>query len=277
MLSPNEVLVYVVSLHDHASRIDEATPMLVPTEVTQAERFLVPEARRRFILCRTALRRLLGALLGVQPRDVPIGYGKWGKPHLISKQTPAFHFNVSHSYDWGLVALARKPLGVDLEIFDARTKPRLLVDQLFNERERQAWEALPVDDQVEAILDAWVSKEALLKALGIGISEGLAAVTLPIPAPDRFHPLAIDPNLLLHLEDDGSCRFGAWIDKTHWRIEKLLLEEWTSPLSLHAEEPTSVAELPKIFSRVAVLSEIDKVHLLRYEDLLWRDLSPEPL
>ncbi|MCR9292640.1 MAG: 4'-phosphopantetheinyl transferase superfamily protein [bacterium] len=200
---------------------------LSPEERHRAERFVTAELRSRFVVCRGRLRQWLGEQLGCPPAEVQFGYEQLGKPYLRSPQPTkgmaALHFNVSHSADRGLIALAPCAVGVDIEVVSRRMNLQAIAGQLISPRERPAWESMPAPQRCDQLLRIWVCKEALLKAMGLGIAEGLRKVSLELPIPETgvFVPEHVDPTLQLQLEEDGSCSRNAWMEPGAWRLRWL--------------------------------------------------------
>ncbi|MCA9133290.1 MAG: 4'-phosphopantetheinyl transferase superfamily protein [Planctomycetales bacterium] len=219
-----EANVFVVPLSVNEAQYADYERLLNGEERARADRFLLPELRRRFVACRGRLRSLLAEATASSASELRFVYQQWGKPTLPRpRQRAELHFNVSHSQEWALIALAQSPLGVDFEFAQERLNPRALAAQILSPEERPAWDGLPPSDRALATLPLWVCKEALLKALGLGIAEGLQQVSFPLPLPREgaFAPRAIDASLQLHLEDDGSCRTNHWIDSRAWRVQFL--------------------------------------------------------
>jgi 4'-phosphopantetheinyl transferase len=219
----HEAIVFSFSLDAPENEYVALEKTLNAEEIARADRFLLPQLRWRYVVCRGRLRKIIGAALGLPPAEVNFQYEQWGKPKLAGAAFPALHFNVSHSQGWGLIALARTSLGVDLEIPNDRINYRAIVSQVLSPQERQAWDRLPGRTRDEAVMQLWVCKESLLKAMGLGIAEGLQQVSFPLPLPleHEFAPERIDPSLQLHLDDDGSCRSNHWIDANAWRMRML--------------------------------------------------------
>lgn len=113
-------------------------------------------------------RLLLHELLrrqGVQfSQPLRMAYGKDGKPALAD--FPAWHFNVSHSGDWVVCALAQCPVGVDLQ----EERPlRVSLYHYFTPMEQEMLQSLPEN----AFFDLWVMKEAYGKCTGEGLLPAL--------------------------------------------------------------------------------------------------------
>ncbi len=221
--SLNEVVVFRVNLQVGATAYEACEGLLGRDEVARADRLLGAELRRRFVVCRAALRRILAAALGGQPEALRFGYERWGKPHVAGSAPGPVHFNVSHSGEQALIGLAGSPIGVDVELRANRLPHRAIVRQVLSDLERAAWEQLPASQRLTAAVELWVCKEALLKAMGLGIAEGLQEVSLPLPIPQReaFPPQQIEPSLQMHIDDDGTCRATGWTDARTWRVRLL--------------------------------------------------------
>src|SRR5262245_26972367 len=110
----DEVRVWVVPLDAPPVASDELLACLTSDEQSRAERYNVAHARQQFVIGRGLLRRLLGHCLGVDPVEVAINYSGAGKPVLADTST-GLHFNVTHTNGLALLALARRPVGVDVE------------------------------------------------------------------------------------------------------------------------------------------------------------------
>lgn len=215
----------------HPDEYHRAFEALTPDEQSRADRFVFDEVRRRFVVCRYRVRQLLAKLLEIVAADVRFAYSQWGKPRLadsMQKHASASGrvlpvcFNISNSGDLGVLAVSRSPVGVDVEVLERRFSHRSIESQVVSPKERDGWDQIKAVDRDDAMMRLWVCKEALLKAMGLGIAEGLQQVSFPLPIPhEPFVPLGIGPELLMHLDDDGTCRMNDWIDCDCWRLQML--------------------------------------------------------
>ena len=135
-------------------------------ERARAARFATPVLQRRFVAAHAALRQLLGWAAGVDPATLRVEADRQGKPVLADH--PQLHFSLSHCGGQALVALARAPLGVDIEAMIQRDVA-LLAEQILSPAERGRWLQRPAAEQARALTEAWTGKEALLKACGFGL------------------------------------------------------------------------------------------------------------
>ena len=96
---------------------------------------------------------------------------EFGKPYL--KAHSEFHFNYSHSQDYFALASSHgvQDIGVDIEQLDRKVRFEALAKHAFHFDEYQQWKAL--DEDIEYWFKVWTTKEAVLKASGLGIRIGL--------------------------------------------------------------------------------------------------------
>lgn len=132
----------------------------------------------------TAAHSLLGKLLmryaGLD-RAPEIARTERGKPYAPA--IAHIDFNLSHARDHVLIAVAcHQPLGVDLERVDRRIEIVDLARRYFARAEADALEALSEAVRPAAFLRLWTCKEAVLKAIGEGLSFGLDRVAFTIDA-----------------------------------------------------------------------------------------------
>lgn len=155
-----------------------AWPDLTLAECARAARYRQVADRARFAQARAASRRLLAARIGCRPADVPLVLDAHGKPHVDLPGAPLF--NVSHAGGQALIALAEADvvaqLGVDIEWHDADADVDAVLELAFTDAERDAVRFAA--DRRQAIYARWVGKEAVLKAVGVGIGEHLRDVTI---------------------------------------------------------------------------------------------------
>lgn len=120
------------------------------------------------------LRHVLAFYTSQAPDRIDLVSAPGGKPVLAPvdagcKEDGTWHFNLSHSGDALLIAVAREPLGVDIERVRSLSAPERLARRVFSPRELRTLEELPASRQPRALLQAWTGKEAVLKARGVGL------------------------------------------------------------------------------------------------------------
>jgi 4'-phosphopantetheinyl transferase len=174
---PGHVHVWSVWLDSSEARVDEFAATLSSDEVERASRFRFDRHRRRYICGRGALREILGEYLGADPHALTFAYGTHGKPSLRSHPAKGVSFNVSHSEDLALIAVAsgQIELGVDVEAERSMPDGDDIASRFFAPSEVERLRGLPAALRERAFFECWTRKEAYLKALGDGLARPLDA------------------------------------------------------------------------------------------------------
>lgn len=115
------------------------------------------------------LRGLLGAYLGTPPSSLVFGYGAHGKPEL--RCDGGLCFNLSHSGDVAVLALAHAEVGVDVERVRDDVEVSRVAARVFPASDCDRLRAVPADQRLRAFFAGWTRREACLKAVGSGWSE----------------------------------------------------------------------------------------------------------
>ena len=187
------VTVWQVDLDACRRHLPAHLHLLSSDELGRAKRFRSAVHRDWFIACRVALRLVLGARLAMRPGRLRFRYGPSGKPELGSVPT-GIRFNVSHTHGRALIAVAsRFDIGVDIEREAPVPDWKGLSALVFSDQERRA--LAEAGDKPGAFLRVWTRKEAVLKALGIGLSGSPADLTVS---------LGHEPAIITNLAEGGS-------------------------------------------------------------------------
>jgi 4'-phosphopantetheinyl transferase len=151
-----------------------ARALLNDDERARADRLIHPDLGARFTLARAALRRVLGAVTGRDPASLTFTSGPHGKPHLAGTAPP---FNLSHSGNLAILAVSPGPeVGIDIERIDPRRATADLAARFFSPAENVALAATPEGEpRTAAFFRIWSRKEAVIKALGEGLTCPLAS------------------------------------------------------------------------------------------------------
>ena len=177
-LPAGEVHVWRARLDQPAATAHQLAQTLCGDEQSRAERFRFERDRTRFVVGRGALRAILSRYLGSCPQRIHFHYGDYGKPALVQGNV---HFNLAHSQDLALYAVARdQEIGVDLECIRPIAEIDQIVGRYFSARERAVFRVFPAHQIPEVFLRFWVCKEAYLKAVGHGLSGPLDMVEVSL-------------------------------------------------------------------------------------------------
>jgi 4'-phosphopantetheinyl transferase len=190
-LSADRLDVWAVRLDKGRGLLDKLAPTLSAAERQRAGQFRLDEPRQRFVVTRAALRMLLGKYLGMSASGVTLENDPHGKPRLASgSAADDVRFNVAHSGELALIAVtAGCEVGVDVE----RVRPVHHADHIarryFHPVEMQAILSAGPSARDTIFMRCWTGKEAVLKAIGSGVTGALASFRVPT---DEFDTAWVD-------------------------------------------------------------------------------------
>lgn len=222
----NEVHVWMIRASAYYNDDPRATALLSADERQRATKFRFEKDRRLYIAAHAGLRAVLAGYLRVVEDEIHLVTGLHGKPLLAHPGGSGLEFNLSHSHEVALIAVARnKAVGVDVEFVKRDFAFQEVAGRFFTEKEVVALRALPQALQIEAFFKCWSSKEAFLKAKATGLSGKLDEVQ--ISTQDGF--VKIEANVpgwsLLELE------------KAHGYEAALVIQGGAVPIRCYRWEP----------------------------------------
>ncbi len=142
-----------------------------------------PEMRKRFIMSRKMRNECLKKWVpAVETEKNP-----WGKPQLKPHTNPhQIHFNISHTTGCILLAIGPTELGVDAENTLRTVAFKSLTRKHFHPEEQ---DLLRNEQTPQRFIQFWTCKEALAKALGVGVYRSFHNTIVH----DQPHPHIIQP------------------------------------------------------------------------------------
>ncbi len=129
-----------------------------------------------------------------------------GKPYVLNR--PDFHYNLSHSGNWVVLAFGGSPVGVDVEQIRPDSDTEALARRFFTPQEQRFLkESAP--NHRQRFFEIWTKKESFLKYLGIGLKKDLRSFSVLDPEPGiRFFTQILPGGYFLSLcttEEDWQC------------------------------------------------------------------------
>lgn len=209
------VAVVHVDLAPDAASEERAWSWLDEEERLRWQRFQNEGARRRYARCRASLRSLLCTALDCSNQSLAFDATAHGKPYATVRGVPTpVSFNVSHSGQHGLIALARGgQVGVDVEEPVSHRRLDVLIAGILSPLEQAELAAAAGHRKLRLFLRLWTIKEALSKAHGMGLSLDVSGFEVPQNMRDgdkrgvfRFSHM---PDVAWKLENIGTGQFEA--------------------------------------------------------------------
>ena len=177
----DEIGVLHVDLTPDPDREESAVACLDQEDLSRFRKYWHPAPRRRFVLCRAALRSVVSSQLGCRNEQLAFEVDTYEKPFAVVQGAPApISFNVSHSGNHGLIAFAPQGrLGIDVEERVPRDDMDGLIESVFGPDERADLASAHADQKLDLFFSFWTMKEALIKALGMGLYTDISAFQVP--------------------------------------------------------------------------------------------------
>ncbi len=167
--------------------------LLNSEEQARAQRYYFAKDRARFIAARSILKKILSRYLQVAPESLQLQKNAHGKPELVDY--PFLQFNLSHSHGIALYAITlERPVGVDIEYRDDKHDVDAIAKRFFTAQEYAAIKDLSAIKKQQQFYNLWTCKEALIKALGIGLAYSLAKVEVRITPNQSAELFALHDN-----------------------------------------------------------------------------------
>jgi len=176
----NDIHIWVVDLDVWNLSCLEAVQELSESEAKKAGRFHFKIHQDRYVKGRFMLRSVLGMYLGSDFYDQEFHTNLYGKPAL--QKPPDDHsirFNISNSENICVCAFSQySEIGIDIEkIHDLPDMDRIIA-RSFSEEEKRRFCSLPLPGRTQTFFKYWARKEALLKAMGMGMSYSLNKIDI---------------------------------------------------------------------------------------------------
>lgn len=174
-----------IDLNPPSEYVAACRRVLTPVECDRADRFVTDTLTRRSIVSRGVLRQVLAQRLQLSADQICLATGPQGKPELADQHSSILKFNLSHTGDVAVVALAwGRIVGVDVESIDRRVSRDDLAARFFSQRECDRYFSLSESLRLAAFYRIWTCKEAYLKATGSGLAFPLGKFSVRV-APDE--------------------------------------------------------------------------------------------
>jgi 4'-phosphopantetheinyl transferase len=177
-----------------------------------------PLDMQRTLLGEVLIRAIVREFKGLPQDQINIAITGEGKPFL--KGVDDFHFNLSHSGDWVVMATSGHEVGIDVELI--QTAKYEVAQRFFTSDECRALDLLSGTEKTEYFYSLWTAKESFLKYLGKGLTRALNSFSVR------------DNNGLMELAQ--SCDDANTVFFHQYRLPRNHLVSVCSPVNEFADE-----------------------------------------
>jgi 4'-phosphopantetheinyl transferase len=164
--------IFKIKLGDYSHLVPHLSKFLNPEEFKRSQKYHFEKDINTYITCRALLRCIIANQTGLTNSEISLSLNKNNKPHLASNRT--FHFNLSHSNDYAIIAISNMAVGIDLEYLNNKFEFEDVMPSIFNTREIET--VLLNQNKLYLFYKIWTRKEAVVKATGKGINNFLTEI-----------------------------------------------------------------------------------------------------
>ena len=189
-LSENEITYWDIDLDNiDPSHFINFYHLLSDKNKTRASLFAKDKDRNLFITAHFALDFILESLFEIKPIVLT---DEHGKPFI---QNYPIHFNLSHTDKRVILGFSKQALGVDIEKITPLQDLDLLIEHSMHPDEIRLLMTLDPSQKTHLFYSMWTKKEAVVKAIGIGMRKELNSFSLNSLTKDaswKIFELALD-------------------------------------------------------------------------------------
>jgi len=168
-LQPNQIHLWHIDLNMPVN-----STLLNSLELNRYQQLPISR-RKKYGMSRIALRQILAHYLDISPQNIEFTNNSFGKPSIDG----AIQFNLSHAQNSAVIAIALEDIGVDIEPRHRTVAKAVSIAKRFFHPDETRWILTqPSAQQTAGFLQCWATKEAIVKAIGTGLSQQLATFSV---------------------------------------------------------------------------------------------------
>ncbi len=191
-LKKEEIHLFIFTLNQNAIIVESMMKILNEAETEKVLRMKFVKDQNRVIQSIGNLKIILSRYMNCKPEEIILSANKFGKPEIVSESR--LKFNYSHSGEMIVYAFNMdSDIGIDLEKIVTVPDIDQLAMQIFSSREIILLKSIHNEtDKLTFFYQVWTRKEALLKAIGTGLTNDLREITVL----DKITDLVHSPNYI---------------------------------------------------------------------------------
>jgi 4'-phosphopantetheinyl transferase len=156
--------------------------LLSDDEVSRYNRYFFARNRDEHLLAHAMKRWVLSRTLDVEPCQLTFGSDKYGRPYVQYPHCREIDFNLSHSDGVAVMAVSSHALvGIDIESTNRGASISALAST-FSRDEVNVLANTPAEQKYKHAISIWSAREALSKAIGVGLRLDSEAISVTIDA-----------------------------------------------------------------------------------------------
>jgi len=185
LLKPNSVDIWLVYPQDIVASelLEHYAALLSDEERKRKDRFHFAKHRHFYLVTRALEKNLLSRYTGIAAADLRFDRNAYGKPQLrLAADAVPLHYNISHTDQLIMMACCRSgSIGIDLESPQRDVDHAAIAPLCFTPTEiKLIKKQTTTVTQTHQFFEFWTLKEALIKAVGKGMSIPLHSIAFDL-------------------------------------------------------------------------------------------------
>lgn len=198
------VNVYCITINSYFNSLKFLYSLLSTQEKIQSEKFFTINLSNRYIVTRAVLRSILAEYLGTIPQDIEFIRNSYGKPFVRGAN---IEFNMSHSYNSAYYAITSDfSVGIDVEFYNKGKNIFNIAKSVFSIDELEFFLNLSDLKRQEFFFNVWTKKEAVIKAMGLGLAYPMEKVNTMLDKKKGYIGLSEDRYYLHTLNSSNAYK-----------------------------------------------------------------------
>ncbi|NLB51329.1 MAG: 4'-phosphopantetheinyl transferase superfamily protein [Syntrophomonadaceae bacterium] len=167
---------------DQIKNLDLMKHLISPKKQERLDKIKHLPSAKQILAGEILARSVIRSKLGIKNSDIMFDYNDYGKPRL--QNVKDFHFNLSHSGDWAVMAISSAEVGIDIE--QVISLDLTIAEHIFSPYEKQQLSSKPATLQLDYFFQLWTLKESYIKMIGYGLSAALDSFSIQIREGNEF-------------------------------------------------------------------------------------------
>ena len=152
--------------------------VLNSVERARAARFARADDREHYVATHLFVREIIASYLDCLPVAVPLRASAFGQPLIIGHEQQ-LQYSLAHCAEYAVVAVSvATAVGVDIECARAVPNAVAIAERFFAADEAQIVRSVGAEHRNAVFLQLWTSKEAFVKAIGLGLRYDLRSFSV---------------------------------------------------------------------------------------------------
>ncbi len=198
-LKEDDLHIWRYILDEEEYHAEKSMPLLSDEEHQRCDWYMNETEKIRYICNHRFVRQVLSKYMNIPASEIIFCHAKMGKPFI--KNSNLF-FNYSYRSSLGLLALSKKgEVGVDIEKIKVLQDPPTFASFSFSEKESNILFKSDPENFQDILFTFWTFKEAIIKALGVGLNADLTKIDLADFLYSDLNPLAFEGNAIYTIKE----------------------------------------------------------------------------